>query len=62
MGERAKWGRIRKMKQQTLPGMASDRCGGLDWSRHPAWTEPMRAALETRRASRGKWFSLKERN
>jgi len=58
MGERAKWGRIRKMKQQDLPGMANDRCGGIDWSRHPAWTGPVRAALETRRASGGKWFSL----
>lgn len=55
------WGRIRRMKQQSLPTEANDRCGGIDWSRYPAWTESMRAALRTRQESKGKWFSLIDR-
>ncbi len=49
------------MKQERLPGMANDRCGGKEWACHPAWTESMRAALKTRRESGGKWFSLIDR-
>jgi RNA-directed DNA polymerase len=55
------WGRIRRMKQERLPITANDRCGGMDWSHHPAWTESMRAALRTRQESGGKWFSLIDR-
>lgn len=55
------WGRTRKAKQQRLPGMANDRCDGIEWDRHPAWTESMRAALQVRRATGGKWFSLIDR-
>jgi RNA-directed DNA polymerase len=55
------WGRIRRMKQESLPFQANDRCGGMDWSHHPAWTESMRAALKTRQESGGKWFSLIDR-
>ena len=55
------WGRIRRRKQESLPLKANDRCGDMDWSRHPAWTGPMRAALKTRQESGGKWFSLIDR-
>ena len=55
------WGRIRRRKQERLPATANDRCGGLDWSHHPAWKGPMRAALKTRQESGGKWFSLIDR-
>ena len=55
------WGRIRKIKQERLPATANDHCGDIDWSRHPAWTESMRAALKTRQESGGKWFSLIDR-
>lgn len=55
------WGRIRRMKQESLPLKANDRCGGMDWSHYPAWTESMRAALKTRQESGGKWFSLIDR-
>ena len=55
------WGRTRKAKQQRLPGMANDRWGGIEWDRHPAWTESMRAALQERQATGGKWFSLIDR-
>lgn len=61
MDDQPGWGRSRKAKQQRLPGMASDRCGGIDWDRHPAWTESMRAALQERQATGGKWFSLIDR-
>jgi len=61
MGYEREWGRVGKMKQESLPGMVNDRCGGTEWSRHPAWTESMRAALKTRRESGGKWFSLIDR-
>lgn len=56
------WGRVIKAKQEGLPETVSDYCGGISkWSHHPAWTERMRAALKTRRGSRGKWFSLIDR-
>jgi RNA-directed DNA polymerase len=55
------WGRVGKTKQEDLPERANDRCGGIDWSHHPAWTESMRAALKTRQESGGKWFSLIDR-
>jgi len=55
------WGRNRRMKQESLPLKANDRCGGMDWSHYPAWTESMRAALKTRQESGGKWFSLIDR-
>lgn len=55
------WGRIHRRKQESLPLRANDRCGDMDWSRHPAWTESMRAALKTRQESGGKWFSLIDR-
>ncbi len=55
------WGRIRRMKQERLPATANDRCGGIDWSHHPVWTGPMRAALKTRQESGGKWFSVIDR-
>jgi len=55
------WGRIRRMKQESLPLEANDRCGGIEWDRHPAWTESMRGALKTRQESGGKWFSLIDR-
>ena len=61
MGTELSWGRVRRMKQESLPLKASDRCGGMDWSHHPAWTESMRAALKTRQESGGKWFSLIDR-
>ena len=55
------WGRVKQTKQEGLPERADDYCGGiLEWSRHPAWTERMRAAL-TRQESGGKWFSLIDR-
>jgi RNA-directed DNA polymerase len=56
------WGRVSETKQEDLPVTVSDCCGGItDWSRHPAWTERMRAALRTRQESGGKWFSLIDR-
>ena len=56
------WGRVKQTKQEGLPERADDYCGGiLEWSRHPAWTERMRAALKTRQESGGKWFSLIDR-
>ena len=56
------WGRVGQAKQEVLPERASDCCGGItEWSRHPAWTERMRAALKTRQESGGKWFSLIDR-
>jgi hypothetical protein len=55
------WGRVRRMKQQSLPNRVNDRCGGIEWSRHPAWTDAMREALKTRQESKGKWFSLFDR-
>lgn len=61
MGNEQSWGRIRRMKQESLPLEANDRCGGMDWSHHPAWTEPMRAALKKRQGTGGKWFSLIDR-
>jgi RNA-directed DNA polymerase len=61
MGAEQSWGRVRRMKQESLPLRANDRCGGMDWSHHPAWTESMRAALKTRQESGGKWFSLIDR-
>ncbi len=51
-----KWGRVPKTKQQALPFEAKDRCGGIrKWSRHPAWTPAMRAALSRIRKGSGKW-------
>ena len=61
MGTEPSWGRIRRMKQEDLPLKANDRCGGMDWSHHPAWTESMIAALWARQESGGKWFSLIDR-
>ncbi|MGA2262485.1 MAG: group II intron reverse transcriptase/maturase, partial [Acidobacteriota bacterium] len=61
MDDQPGWGRSRKAKQQRLPGMANGRCGGIDWDRHPAWTESMRAALQERQATGGKWLSLIDR-
>ncbi len=61
MGTEPSWGRVRRMKQEGLPLKANDHCGGIDWSRHPAWTESMRAALKTRQESGGKWFSMIDR-
>lgn len=61
MGFEPSWGRVRRMKQESLPIKANDRCGGMDWSRHPAWTESMKGALKTRQESGGKWFSLIDR-
>ena len=61
MGDETVWGRVGKTKQQRLPGMANDRCGGIDRNRYPAWTESMRAALETRRETGGKWYRLIDR-
>lgn len=55
------WGRVRRMKQERLPIEANDRCGGIEWSRHPAWTESMKGALKARQESGGKWFSLIDR-
>ena len=54
-----KWGRVPKTKQQALPFEAKDRCGGIrKWSRHPAWTPAMRAALSRIRKGSGKWHTL----
>jgi RNA-directed DNA polymerase len=61
MGNEQSWGRIRRMKQERLPTTVNDHCGGMDWSRHPAWTESMKAALKTRQENGGKWFSLMDR-
>ncbi|MDM7999732.1 MAG: group II intron reverse transcriptase/maturase [Dehalococcoidia bacterium] len=55
------WGRVKKMKQESLPLRANDHCGGIEWDRHPAWTDAMREALKTRQESKGKWFSLIDR-
>lgn len=56
------WGRVQATKQEGLPEGVNDCCGGiLQWSRHPAWTERMRAALKKRQESGGKWFSLIDR-
>ncbi len=61
MGSDAGWGRVRKAKQQSLPIEANDHCGGIEWDRHPAWTDAMREALRTRQGLKGKWFSLIDR-
>ena len=64
MAEDTRWGRVADMttKQKALLARANDCCGGsINWYRHPAWTEAMRAALATRRALGGKWFSLIDR-
>ena len=61
MADETRWGRVGEAttKQKALLVRANDCCGGrINWYRHPAWTEAMRAALGTRRASGGKWFSL----
>jgi len=64
MADETRWGRVGEAttKQKALLVRAND-CGGgrINWYRHPAWTEAMRAALGTRRASGGKWFSLIDR-
>ena len=62
MAYQTAWGRVAKMKQEVLPMAVNDPCGGItDWRRYPAWTQAMRAALESRRANGGKWFSLIDR-
>lgn len=61
MAYQTEWGRVPKTKQEALPFEANDCCGAVDWKRHPAWTEAMRAALERRRANGGKWYSLIDR-
>ncbi len=61
MGADKGWGRVRRMKQQSLPAMANDRCGGIEWNRHPGWTDAMREALKTRQGQKGKWFSLAQK-
>ena len=64
MADEIRWGRVGEAttKQKALLARANDCCGGsINWYRHPAWTEAMRAALGTCRATGGKWFSLIDR-
>lgn len=58
----AEWGRVKGAKQEEVSDKTDDYCGGIrEWSRHPAWTESMRAALRKFRESGGKWFSMIDR-